>query len=80
MLITEENINRARLLTLRTALKLEVLGLKRTAMFRGGRSAYVILKDELGLKGSRESVLQQVERYLEMVEEQSMLIEQGLSE
>jgi|TARA_R110000803_G_scaffold204260_1_gene270164 hypothetical protein len=75
MLITEENINRARLLTLRTALKLEVLGLK-----RGGRSAYVILKDELGLKGSRESVLQQVERYLEMVEEQSMLIDQGLSE
>jgi|TARA_R110000823_G_C15550401_1_gene459247 hypothetical protein len=75
MLITEENINRARLLTLRTALKLEVLGLK-----RGGRSAYAIVKDELGLKGSRESVLQQVERYLEMVEEQSMLIDQGLSE
>ena len=53
--ILPEQVDYARLLTLRTALKLEIQGLKSR-----GRSAYTILKEELGIKGSRESVLEQV--------------------
>jgi len=44
-------IMRYRLLTLRQMLNLELLGMK-----RHGRSAYSIIKEELGLKGSRETV------------------------
>lgn len=55
MLDTPAKINRARLLTLRAALRLEILGLKRSVR----PSAYVILKRELGLSGTRESVLAQ---------------------
>jgi hypothetical protein len=42
------------MLTLRAGLRLEVKGLKRS-----GRSFYSIIKKEFGLKGSRESVLEQ---------------------
>jgi hypothetical protein len=48
-------IEGARLLTLRSMLKLEILG-----MHRRGRSAYAILKD-MGFKGTRESVLAQLD-------------------
>ena len=41
------------------ALKLELLGMK-----RNGRSAYSIIKKEYGFKGSRASVLKQLERLI----------------
>lgn len=46
-----DQIDAARLLTLRQMLRLEMLG-----MTRKGRSAYSILKSEFGFKGSRESI------------------------
>jgi hypothetical protein len=61
MLITEpNNINKFRLLTLQSALKLEVLGLSRR-----GRSAYSIIKQEFGLKGSKAKVLEQFSRMID---------------
>ena len=46
-----------RLLSLRGALKLETLGMKRR-----GQSVYSILKQEYGFKGSKQSVLTQLEQ------------------
>jgi hypothetical protein len=43
-----------RILTLRQALRLEMLGMK-----RGGRSAYAILKAE-GYKGTRQAIFDQL--------------------
>ena len=57
--ILPEQVDHARLLTLRTALKLEIQGLKSR-----GRYAYTIIKEELGIKGSRASVLEQVNEHL----------------
>jgi len=54
MLTTPEEISAARLITLRGALKLELLGMKRR-----GRSAYAIIKDEFGLKGNKQKVYDQ---------------------
>ena len=56
MLTTPDQIQGARLLTLRQALKLEIKGMKRT-----GRSAYAILKDE-GFTGTRQQVLDQLDQ------------------
>ncbi len=60
VLSTPEQIDRLRLATLRAMLRLEILGMKR------GRSptAYSILKRDLGLTGSRESVLTRVNAIL----------------
>lgn len=53
MMITgKENIQNSRLLILRSALRLEVRGMKRR-----GRSAYAIAKEEFGLKGNKQKVL-----------------------
>jgi len=49
---TKDNINLFRLLSLRSALKLEIAGMKKR-----GRSAYSIIKEEFGFKGNKESVL-----------------------
>ena len=49
-----DHIEQMRLLTLRQALKLEMLGMK-----RGGRSAYAILKAE-GYKGTRQAIFDQL--------------------
>lgn len=46
-----DQIDAARLLTLRQMLRLEMLG-----MTKKGRSAYSILKSEFGFRGSREAV------------------------
>ena len=55
MMLTEPNqIETFRLLTLLQMLKLELKG-----MTRSGRSAYVIIKEETGLKGSRQRVYEQ---------------------
>jgi hypothetical protein len=53
--ITGENIGRYREKVLLSALKLEILGLKRR-----GPSAYSIIKREFHLKGSRQSVYDQL--------------------
>ena len=52
---TPEQIARFRLLTLRQMLKLEIL-----RMTHRGQSAYSIIKKELGFKGSRKSVFDQL--------------------
>ena len=55
MIITgEANINMVRILTLRSALRLEVIG-----MSRRGRSVYSIVKEEFKLKGSKKKVYDQ---------------------
>jgi len=61
MLTTPDQIQGARLLTLRQALKLEIKGMKRT-----GRSAYAILKDE-GFTGTRQQVLDQLDQIREQL-------------
>lgn len=53
--LTGNQIEAARLLTLRQALKLELRGMKRR-----GRTAYSVLRD-MGFKGSREAVLEQLD-------------------
>jgi len=59
MLNTTNQIEHFRLLTLRQMLKLELIGMKRS-----GRSAYSIIKDELGLKGNKQSVFNQLSEML----------------
>ena len=49
-----DNIDMARLLTLKSALKLEISGLKRR-----GQSAYSIIKSEFNLKGNKQKVYDQ---------------------
>jgi hypothetical protein len=49
----KENIAKARMLSMRKVLHLEILGLK----FR--RSVYAQIKREFGLKGSKQRVLEQ---------------------
>ena len=53
--LTGNQIEAARLLTLRQALKLELRGMKRR-----GRTAYSILRG-MGFRGSREAVLAQLD-------------------
>ena len=55
-----EQIEHFRFLTLRQGLKLEIKGMR---MSRGA-SAYAIIKAELGLKGSRISVFNQLSEML----------------
>tara|TARA_R100000781_G_scaffold107107_1_gene71251 strand:- start:376 stop:597 length:222 start_codon:yes stop_codon:yes gene_type:complete len=54
VLDTPEDINMFRMLSLKGALSLEVKGMKRR-----GRSAYSIVKEEFGLKGNKQRVLEQ---------------------
>lgn len=56
-LTTPDQIEAARLLTLRQMLKLELKGMRNR-----GRSAYAVLKD-MGFKGTRESVLTQLDAW-----------------
>jgi len=56
---TPEKIDLFRFLSLRSALKLETLGLKRSV-----QSAYSIIKQEFGFKGNKKSVLQQMEELI----------------
>ena len=59
ILDTPEKIDMALFLSLRSALKLECLG-----MGRRGQSAYSIIKQEYGFKGTKKSVLQQMEQII----------------
>lgn len=52
----EADIRNARLITLKGALKLEMVGMRRR-----GRSAYTILKQDFGYRGSRATVLAAVQ-------------------
>ena len=63
-LTTPEQIALFRLCTLRSMLKLEILGMtrKRTAY---SSTAYAMLKEELGLKGTKQSVLDQTVAIIE---------------
>jgi len=64
MVITEPNkILLFRMHALRSGLKLEIKGMRRS-----GRSFYAIIKKEWGLKGSRESVLEQFTEIIEGAE------------
>ena len=55
-LLVGNQINGARLLTLRAMLQLEMKGLSRSR----SPSAYSMIKRELGLRGTRASVLEQM--------------------
>lgn len=59
ILTTPDQIAAFRLLSLRSMLKLEIYG-----MTRRGRSAYSIIKQELGLKGSKTRVYDQLSAML----------------
>jgi hypothetical protein len=52
MITDRTSIDNFRILTLVKGLKLELLGLKRSR----GKSCYQLLKDEFGLKGSKQKV------------------------
>lgn len=57
ILDTPEQIDAFRFLSLRSALKLECIGMKRR-----GQSAYSIIKKEYGFKGSKKAVLEQMDQ------------------
>ena len=59
IILTGKQIPLARLITMRAALKLELMGMKRR-----GQSMYSILKEELGIKGNKQSVLSQLEKHI----------------
>jgi hypothetical protein len=60
---TPEKINAFRLLTLRSALKLEIAGLRASRGF----SAYKVIKTEFGFKGDKQSVSDQFAAYLTQI-------------
>jgi len=60
-LTTPSQIEAYRLATLRSGLKLELKGIKRS-----GRSCYAILK-QMGYTGTREQVLAQVQRDVDQI-------------
>ena len=67
ILNTPNQIDAFRLLTLRGALRLEVMGMK-----RHGRSAYAIVKEEFDLKGNKQRVFDQ---FTEILQEHNIMKE-----
>ena len=67
ILNTPSQIDAFRLLTLRGALRLEVMGMK-----RHGRSAYAIVKEEFDLKGNKQKVFDQ---FTEILQENNIMKE-----
>ena len=61
VMITGDDIGRYRLVVLKSALKLEIKGMR---MHRG-RTAYSIIKKEFGFKGDRQRVLDQFETMIQ---------------
>jgi len=55
-----------RLLTLRSALELEILG-----MNRRGRSVYSIIKEEFGFKGNKQKVYDQIDKLIKKMKEKN---------
>jgi len=66
--ITEEHIPMFRLLTLQQGLKLELRGMRLTAKTR---SCYSIVKSELGFKGNKQKVYDQLTEYINNVQANS---------
>ena len=62
VIIQDDDIARFQFVARKAALKLEIFGLKRR-----GRSAYAIIKQEYGLKGSKQSVFNQMEKIVNAV-------------
>jgi hypothetical protein len=58
---TPEGINFFHLLSQRGALRLEIMGMRRSS----GRSVYSIVKDEHGFKGTKQQVLDQLNEKIE---------------
>ena len=59
-----EDIDLYSIVTKRSALALEMKGMKRR-----GRSAYSIIKEEFGLKGSKQKVFEQLTEIIEAIKE-----------
>ena len=59
MLETPQQIELFRIARTQSALKMEIFGMKRR-----GQSAYSIIKQEFGLKGNKQSVLEQFEKLI----------------
>jgi hypothetical protein len=57
---TQEGLEMYNVLRLKSALKLEVAGMKHSS----GKSVYAHVKRRFGFKGSKESVLQQLINYI----------------
>jgi hypothetical protein len=57
----EENITLFRMISMKSALKLEILGMRHSS----GHSVYVRIKKEFNLKGSKQSVLEQFTKIVE---------------
>ena len=64
MINTPEGIQLYKMCSMYAGLKMEIKGLKSR-----GRSAYVLIKEQYNLKGSRASVLQQFEQLIREVKE-----------
>lgn len=62
-ILTGNQIEAGRFLALRQMLKLEMKGMSRSK----GRSAYAILKDDYGLRGTRAEVLKQADAIREQL-------------
>jgi hypothetical protein len=58
----EDEVNAYRLCALRSALKLEILGMRKR-----GQSAYSIIKQEFGFKGNKQKVLEQLQSKIDEV-------------
>lgn len=65
MIFTGSQIEVVRLLSLKAMLKLELKGLKRSK----SPSAYMIIKRDLGITGTRENVLKQVDKIVDNLKE-----------
>ena len=57
---TPEQIDGARMLVLRSGLKVELIGMRLTR----GRTCYSMIKEEFNLKGNKEKVLKDFEEIL----------------
>jgi|TARA_R100000995_G_C3470786_1_gene118235 hypothetical protein len=60
IILTGKQVPLARLLAMKAALKMEIIGLTRSR----GQSMYSLIKQELGLKGNKQNVLSQLEDYI----------------
>ena len=65
MILTKpEDIDLYSIMTKRSALVLEMRGMKRR-----GRSAYSLIKEEFGLKGSKQKIFEQLTEIIEAIKE-----------
>ena len=60
IILTGKQVPLARLLAMKAALKMGIIGLTRSR----GQSMYSLIKQELGLKGNKQNVLSQLEDYI----------------